>query len=183
MRNKKNILAIIVMFFLAVGCATLDAGRGKPVTLAPPSGKDMGMIVGRIDDSESKHKVTYITIWDLKTRARGGNEGIPVRMFPDGTFVAVNVKPGKYFIPMLTSKKTVAGIIGGEPYKPFEVKAGKVTYWGSYKTIFKKGSNLLGIPPRVSLKASGKKEKKKVFAQILKAAKGSRWEKIVKRSM
>lgn len=182
MRYVKNGLILFVMAIMFAGCVTMDAGRGKPVTLAAPVDKNMGMIVGRVDDRESKHKITYVTIWEIKTKARGGNKGLPVRMFPDGTFVAVNLKPGRYFIPLLTSEDEWAGVLG-EPYKALEVKPGKVTYWGSYKAIYKRGIPFLGILPRVKLTKNGKQERKKVFETVLKSAKGTPWEKVIKKSM
>ena len=174
---------VCFLLFLLTGCATLDAGRGKSVELDAPIDAKMGMIVGRVDDSKSGNKITYVTIWEQKTKMRAGYKGIPVRMFDDGTFVAVNVPPGSYYIPILVSDGNGASIMDMAILQPFEVKPGKVTYWGSYKVVFKKGSATFGLPSFVNLTKSGDTDRKMAFTQVLQAAKGTRWEKIVSAGM
>jgi hypothetical protein len=177
--------AVLLLMILAIsGCSTpLSAQRGDAVKLDAPSDANMGMIVGRLDDTSSENKITYITIWDQKARARRGYEGIPVRMFPDGSFVAVNVVPGHYFVAELASGDHVAAITDMSVLQLLEVKPGKAAYWGTYKVEFKKGSQTFGIPSRANMTKLDDHEKRKVFAEVLHAAKGSGWEKVVKASM
>lgn len=151
--------------------------------LSAPSDAKMGMIVGRLDDAGSGDKITYLTIWDTKARFRHGYEGLPVRMFPDGTFVAENVEPGQYFVAAVASDEHVASIMDMSVLHPIEVKPGKAAYWGSYKAQFKKGSRTFGIPSSVNLTKSGEQDRTKVFAEVLQAAKGTAWEKVARSGM
>ena len=180
---SQRVLVSLFIFFVLAGCSSLDAGRGNPVQLDAPTDAKMGIILGRVDDAGSENKITYVTIWEQKAKLRSGNQGIPVRMFADGTFVAVNVPPGNYYIPTLTSDGQGAAIMDTSLLQAFEVKPGKAAYWGTYKVEFKKGSATFGIPSFVKLTKSDGKEKKKVFTQVLQAAKGSGWEKAVKAGM
>ncbi len=153
------------------------------MTLSAPADAKMGMIVGRLDDAGSGDKITYLTIWDTKARFRRGYVGLPVRMFPDGTFVAENVEPGQYFVAALASDDHVASITDMSVLQPIEVRPGKAAYWGTYKVVFKKGSRTFGIPSTVDLSKSGEHEKGKVFAEVLQAAKGTGWEKATRSGM
>ncbi len=88
--------------------------------------------------------------------------GLPVHMFPDGTFVAENVEPGKYIIAALSSVPHVATISSDQP---LVVEPGKAAYWGAYKVDFKTGSRTFGIPSTVNLTKTGD-QKAKVFAEV-----------------
>ncbi len=71
--------------------------------------------------------------------------GLPVHMFPDGTFVAENVEPGKYIIAALSSVPHVATISSDQP---LVVEPGKAAYWGAYKVISKQAAVRSAFPPQ-----------------------------------
>lgn len=169
----------MIMVLVLSACASASAGRGEAVKLSESTSTKMGMIVGRLDDAASTDKITYLTIWDTKPRMRRGFMGLPVHMFPDGTFVAENVEPGEYIVAALSSGPHLATI---SSVKPVVVEPGKAAYWGAYKVDFKSGSRTFGIPSSVTLTNAGD-QKAKVFAEVLHAAKGTKWERVTRSGM
>jgi len=179
MLYRLRVVIPLIMVFVLSACASASAGRGDEVKLSEPTSAKMGMIIGRLDDAASSDKITYLTIWDAKPRMRHGYMGLPVHLFPDGTFVAENVEPGKYIVVALSSGPHMATVSSEQP---LVVEPGKAAYWGAYKVDFKSGSRTFGIPSSVTL-TKAEDQKAKVFAVVLNAAKGTMWERVTRSGM
>lgn len=171
-----------ILLFTLLVCITFFAfSMGESIN---PQEKGTGMIYGNINAPDGLNGLTVYSYDDVNVE--GPFMSPPkATTFENGNFIVENIKPGRYYIPYFVS--------GGEQYflttgmsaaqlrrKVFIVKSSGVHFVGCLK-ITKKPGVLFFDSGQFYIKKAYTPGRKTILRHLIKQAKGTGWDKRMKR--
>lgn len=181
---------LIMLISVAVTSCTIFIKIRKSPELEERTDKNTILVVGYFDDSQSPFNIGW---GDLKQIRPASDEPYKeLRANDDGLFYLENLPTGSYKLMSIEGREK--GALSTQPWivrlpEPSEDKAFRRTelrakkpgvyFLGSYKlALMKKGG--LFSDDKFETTALKKPTEKQVLKKLLKQAKGTRWEKVIK---
>lgn len=176
MQQWQRLMILGVVVAALVACA-------KP---APPNdvySKKYAMIYGSV---LAEDKITDVDFFEYgKTYIRPFTKTPRVLVYEDGTFMAENLKPGKYVIAgFRAGKKNHFNLVRSEQQayqKVIHVKPGEIKYVGSYQ-IYVTKSRLLG-KGKFEVEEILRPGERQVLRNLQVVTEGTGWQKMIERRL
>jgi len=146
-----------------------------------------GLLYGQIVMPNKEWVMTHIVIH--RVGKTFGNMAESAQFLGDGRFVVANLKPDKYdlygfYMGSPGSRDRYQALMGEESVKyQVELKAGAVTYFGSYKYIPTRASTLIRLGEFRIEKASSRQAQLTLLKWLEEASRGTRWHARIQKEL
>ena len=144
-----------------------------------------GLLYGQIEMPNKELVVVRVLIH--RVGKTFGNMAEDAQNLGDGRFVVENLKPGKYDLYgfyMGSGGSRYQAFMGEESVKyQVELKAGAVTYFGSYKYVQTSASSLFHLDEFKLQKTSSRQAQLTLLKWLEEASRGTRWHAKIQKAL